>query len=191
MAEEDGILTLRDTLMQENEHLNYRLNQLLEENMVSITTESQNMVEIKKRISDLEIKNSGLESRIVKLETKDEFNKYLVVLQDLNSHYSLEKDSNLYHEIQRKMNALRSYRVLGCHYILDDDYDELRYYKEWLTLSKLRNSMTIDCKTMFRRKFGPNFLTAVASVLASKNNYGSQLFNLSEDERSEADEWWN
>eukprot|EP01036_Dinobryon_divergens_P041243 gene41243-54646_t len=208
-ADVDNLINQRNAVAQENEILKFRLNQLLSEKSDSMNTISQKDREIQQRdkviqqrdieIEELRRENEDLKWRIKNLEDEiatqgkeieklkvmGEFEKFLVVIQDLNSRHSLEGKCIA-------LKKLRYMRVSAFHYITNEDSQQLVDYKAEIAIFRLNQVMTPGCEALFVKKFGSSFLSdlkkTLAGVVSSPQKTASLL---AQDEMSEADDWWD
>ena len=161
----------------------------------------QRIQDLKQRIQDLEAENENLIMRIRALEgqinelnskvnnmiAKDEFEKFLVAIQDLNSIYTLEKKFS-------KLSGLRFTRVSAFHYIKKKvDSQQLVSYKKDIVISRLKTGMTQGCKSLFVKKFGSTFLSELVAALSSVPDLSppATASSLTPDEQSDAVDWWD
>ena len=133
---------------------------------------------MKLRIQDLELDISKLQQGYDKLMAKDEFEKFLVAIQDLNSLYRLEK----------VFKELENLRDTAFHYIRDGDYEPLKHYKAREVVFRLQK-MSQGCKLLFKKNFGSSFLSDLNKVLTDNVKPQAAIAPLP-DEKSEADDWW-
>ena len=136
---------------------------------------------MKLRIHYLELEISKLQHGYDKLMAKDEFEKILVAIQDLNSLYRLEK-------VFKELENLRDTRVSAFHYIRDGENEPLKHYKAREVVSRLQK-MSQGCKLLFKKNFGSSFLSDLNKVLTDNVKPQAAIAPLP-DEKSEADDWW-
>lgn len=198
-AEFQNLIMTRNSLMEENATLKQRLTILLNEATESNLRIKQKDVEIeelrrenselKARIAALELQNEELVHRVENLEYQNEYNKFLVVLQDLNRFLKLEKEESLPIAIRRKIRVIRSSRVANCHYILEDDEDVVVEYKKDKAMEKIKE-MSVKCRNIFMKKNGPDFLETLERCITSKCVVSASERRIRDDDRIDADEWW-
>lgn len=204
-VEVDNLDNQRNALAQEKVDLKFKLNQLLTEksdNIYTISLKDREILQrdkvieqkdkeievlrsenesLKLRIHYLELEISKLQHGYDKLIAKDEFEKILVAIQDLNSLYRLEK-------VFKELENLRDTRVSAFHYIRDGENEPLKHYKAREVVSRLQK-MSQGCKLLFKKNFGSSFLSDLNKVLTDNVKPQAAIAPLP-DEKSEADDWW-
>jgi chromosome segregation ATPase len=100
-----------------------------------------------------------LQKCIDNLQDKEIINKYIIVIQYLNSIYKLEKNIK-----NTRIAYLRDDRNYDCHYILDTDKDYIKLKKTEYILDKLS---TIDehIKYKIEKKYGKDIIQNIISVV--------------------------
>lgn len=175
-----NILTIKQ-LNEENIMLKQKI-QELEENMTK-----QNI-----KINDQNIKINELSDKLNLIESKNIFNKFVIAIQDLNSSEKLEtklskndkiniiadRHIRLYEAIKLKKN-----RISECHYINNDDEDDLLNDKIIVLLNKLEN-MDESIKNMFNKKY-PNLINSILHDITRDKTL------LSQDNLEIINDWWD
>jgi hypothetical protein len=101
----------------------------------------------------------NLANVINNLQDKEIINKYIIVIQYLNSIYKLEKNIK-----NTRIAYLRDERNYSCHYVLDDDDNFIKLKKNEYILEKLT---TIDesIKNKIEKKYGKDIIQKIISVV--------------------------
>lgn len=113
-------------IINENEELKNKINKL--ENKI----ETQNI-----KINKFENENKELKNKINILENKNLINKIFEAIQDINSIHNLE--NNMETPINYYLKRLRNNRNNHCHYIKNNDNDNIKNMKIKKLLSYLLN----------------------------------------------------
>ena len=174
----DKVIKQRDIeiaeLQEENKNLKRRIQDLEVEN-----------VNLKQRIQDLEVQGKETVRNLDKLLAKEEFEKFLIAIQDLNSLYRLENKFP-------QLTNLRDIRVSSFHYIKDVDQQQVVNYKRNEVISRIETGMTQGCKKLFVKNFGETFLSELEAVLkGSISALSPATSSLTPSQQSEADDWWD
>jgi uncharacterized protein YoxC len=136
------------------------------------------------KIKELETEIKELKTSIVKINNRETMTKIINSIQDLNSTDKLEKTLNIpYKQFIRK---IRGYRNSQCHYILEDDSNELKNKKKQCILQNL-TSIPKDIKTLFEQRFGYGLIDEIVVYLQTiELTYN----NLTTEEIEDANSWW-
>jgi chromosome segregation ATPase len=167
-------------LKEENEMLKQRLKHV--EDQLAATT--ADLVSTRSTLASTTSELSKAILRIESLEVKQEFDKYVVSIQDINRAFELERKMSRFSNPLRK---LRSARVESCHYI--NEKDDSRSVM-WLKASKAAeriDSMSTLCREKFELKYGQNFLNEIKKYIGSIPKEAP----CSDEESSEVDDFWN
>ena len=176
----DEVIEQRDAEIAELRGVNKDLKQRIQD----LEAENENLI---MRIRALEGQINELNSKVNNMIAKDEFEKFLVAIQDLNSIYTLEKKFS-------KLSGLRFTRVSAFHYIKKKvDSQQLVSYKKDIVISRLKTGMTQGCKSLFVKKFGSTFLSELVAALSSVPDLSppATASSLTPDEQSDAVDWWD
>lgn len=95
-------------------------------------------------ISELKTKNTTLETEISNIKSKDFRNKIKLASQDLNSRFNLEQTENK--AFNKYMRNSRTNRNGDCHYIKNDDSDNIIQFKLRIIRNKLIYYKNIESK---------------------------------------------
>jgi hypothetical protein len=173
-----------EKVLSENTLLKLKISELCNTNIVLMETIKSNELTIqqlkeenimlKEKIKSLEHKIDKLENTIHKLELKDEYNKFMIAIQDINSMYSLER-------INSSFRDLREDRVDTCHYIKENDPQDLKDAKIKILYDKLQtmnNSIREDFDDLY-----PNVIDEVLKHLTIKS--------VSDKLMKRVNKWWD
>lgn len=192
-----------DSLVFENVELKKKI-MILEGNarvlQVTLNSKELEIAILKKENAELKKKIEELESRIKKVEStnvlyEDRFNalesgkvvqKFVVAIQDLNAAEFLEKALP---KFSRKLMKFRSIRVADCHFIIDDDTPNLKKHKYTRILHNLQKLDSKSKDALERKVGGGECLQAIENFLTVKIQSSVSL-ELSDEEQSEIDQWW-
>lgn len=173
-------------LKEERDLLNNIINDLndkitnLENKNLSLNNKVTNL---EKENAEIKINNISFNDRIIALEYKNLYNKFIIAIQDLNSHDKLEKKN-----INTFLKKLRNNRILDCHYI-DDDYDDnIKNYRIHILYEKILN-----IPQFIENKFNTNYqnlLNDIKNYIKNDDRYNS-LINIDEEDKDNAIGWWN
>ena len=114
------------------------------------------------------------------IELKSIYNKYVIAIQDFNSFEKLE--TKLQKNDKINIIKLKKNRIAECHYINNDDEEELTNHKLIILLNKL-TTMDIQIKNMFDKKY-PNLIDSILPFI----KYNDTL--LSQDNLDIINDWW-
>jgi len=183
----DRILREKNELLIENETLKKRIADLFGEAEVRhnmIMTLEVTLSELREENQLLKDKLKNVETRLDELDLQNknsnlrhEYGKWLIALQDLNSHLRLE------HHVPN-LKFLRQDRVGQAHYIDDNDSTELKNFKIALLRGKM-GVMSLECQGKLEKKFGSNFLRSVEGRIPSIGSV-----TVSPAAESDAEDWW-
>ncbi len=109
-----------DELKKENDSLREEIELLKNRN--KILEEENTRYKLKMNSHDSELKQLKYDMYIAKMS-----NKILILMQTINSTYKLEKGAPKH--LKAKLENMRKYRNVVCHYIDDEDSNELKQYK--------------------------------------------------------------
>lgn len=125
------IVIINETLLNENEELKNEIKELKNKvNKLENIIETQNI-----KINKLENENKELKNKINILENKNLINKIFEAIQDINSIHNLE--NNMETPINYYLKRLRNNRNNHCHYIKNNDNDNIKNMKIKKLLSYL------------------------------------------------------
>jgi predicted nuclease with TOPRIM domain len=148
--------------------------------------------ELKTENAELRRDNAELKEDIVEMKkrqaeffAREEYSRYLIALQDLNTEYQLEK--TISPDFNTNFNTLRSKRNSESHFILKEDNKNLKVYKAVSIRDRL-DTMSPECAVKFTKKFGPSFLNAVKTYISTSIVLTGTV---SEKDKKAADEWWD
>ena len=171
-------------LKAENVILKEEIKELKAENVIlkkEIKELKAENVILKKEIKELKAENvilkkdnQSLHDKVNKLELKDEYNKFMVAIQDINSMYSLER-------VNSSFKDLREDRVNTCHYIKENDPQDLKDAKIKILYDKLQimnNSIREDFDDLY-----PNVIDEVIKHLTIKS--------VSDKLMKRVNKWWD
>lgn len=153
------------------------LNETINNNNKTIEELKRENEFLRKKIKDLELTNQEqnakinlLELKFEKMENKRKFNRYLIMIQDLNRYFSLEKklDNN-------KMFKLRLDRISTCHF-LDDTYDKEIINEKILIIIKTLYEMPNEIKELFNKKY-PNLIDSILIWEKQEIKYNDNKIN--------------
>ena len=162
------ILAINETLLNENEELK----QIIEKQNIKIT--------------NLENENKELKNEIIKLENKFNKSKYIMALQDLNSYDKLE--SKLKYPSCNYLKKLRLSRNNNCHYMYDNDSDDVIHKKKYYLLHQL-NNIPKDIKDNINNIYGKcNLIENIIIYLEETTNVNSEV---SDEDLSFIEAWWD
>lgn len=135
-------------------------------------------------LTEQQHKNAALEATVTNLSASqcrsdliDEYQKWVVVLQDINDLYQLES-------AVQYLTDLRQVRTRQCHFILTTDTPQVKAYKVEQARKQLA-SMSNECKKMFSDNFGANFLATLSANIPVPP--GGRV---SQREKYSAERWW-
>jgi len=128
---------------------------------------------------------SELKKRQAEFFAREEYSRYLIALQDLNTEYQLEKTDSP--DFNTNFNTLRSKRNSESHFILNEDNKNLKVYKAVSIRDRL-DTMSPECAVKFTKKFGPSFINAVKTYISTSIVLTGTV---SEKDKKAADEWWD
>lgn len=152
-------------LKEENEMLKQKINELeskMNKQDSIISNQNDLIQELKLDIQDIQL--------------KEEYNQFMVAIQDINSMYSLEKKLK-----NSSFTDLREDRVDNCHYIKENDSHELKDAKITVLYEKLKYM-----KDSLREKFDdlyPNVIDDVLSNLTPNQTIPTKIMK-------RAYNWW-
>ena len=125
-----------------------------------------------------------MKEELKQMKMSKHIDKLVIAIQDLNRYYKLEKNPHFSTEFKHNILLLRNSRVSECHYLLENEAEPLRLYKEYCTILKIKN-LNAEYKQYFEDDFDENILDELAL------NLGKFCpTELSEKERRRADKWW-
>ena len=166
--------TLKETIKMNN----LTIKQLNEENIML----KQKIQEFEENILKQNININCLYDKINLMETKNIYNKFIIAIQDLNSLEKLE--TKLIKNDKINIIKLKKNRINDCHYINNDDDEDLTNDKIIVLLEKLKN-MDDNLKIKFDKKY-PNLID---SILHDMIKYNKTL--LSHDNLEIINDWWD
>jgi hypothetical protein len=167
-------------LKQDNIQFKIQINELKEENK---EIKQENILQTI-QINELKEENKELKNKITNLENKEIINKIIYSIQDLNSFDKLETILNF--PFNKYINKLRMSRNDFCHYIFENDSNDLINKKKECILFQLSNLSDI-VKIKLNKKFGNNFIDEIIKYLSNLQiSYGY----LSDEDINDAEEWW-
>jgi hypothetical protein len=137
--------------------------------------------ELEEVITTQNIKIEKLENKLNIIELKSIYNKYVIAIQDFNSLEKLE--TKLQKNDKMNIIKLKKNRIAECHYINNDDDQELSNDKITILLNKL-TTMDIQIKNMFDKKY-PNLIDSILPFIKSNNTL------LSQDNLDIINDWWD
>jgi FtsZ-binding cell division protein ZapB len=133
-------------LEEENKSLNERVS-ILERENADIKREN---ADIKRENADIKRENADIKNILLGFTNKALMEKIIMVIQDLNATFELEKNIN-----DHKLYKLRDYRNSFCHYIDDkNDDDFIKFKKYEFVLEKLtdiNNTIKKKIETLYGR----------------------------------------
>lgn len=135
-----------------------------------------------KKITEQSEKIKLLEQRMNNQDDKELINKLSIALQDLNTFDKLENKLGQHNYGIRKLHENRNSE---CHFIRENDNDDIKNYKKILILKKLTN-MSDVLINKFDKKYGKGFIRKIISYIEMQNIVSS----LSEQEQEEINEWF-
>lgn len=140
------IVVINETLLNENEELKNEIKELKIE-IIKLKIENKelrNIIETQNiKINKLESENKELRNKINILENKNLINKIFEAIQDINSINNLE--INMETPINYYLKRLRNNRNNNCHYIKNNDNDNIKNMKIKKLLSYLLN-LSVESK---------------------------------------------
>ena len=170
-------------LVDENFNLRNRLTELYrnEEKHKEIIRQNELTIQqLKDENLILRQKISELENNIVKINEKEQFNKYVIAIQDVNRLEQIETKISI---TERKMlKRLRQSRVTECHYI-DDDFDEDDKNDRRTVLYERLENMSPHIRTRFEYMFPGLLKSIMGHILQTKTQP-------SEDSMKYILDWW-
>ena len=127
-------------LKEENKEQKITINKL-ENNIIELKEENKEQKitinKLENKVKYLENKVEYLENKIEYLENKDYIKKIMYALQDLNSKESLEKILKI--PFNKLICKMRNHRNDDCHYILNNDDNDIILCKEKVLYDILKN----------------------------------------------------
>jgi hypothetical protein len=162
-----------DIEIQKNKCLETRIESLEQDN---IQLKSEN-IQLKSENIQLREDIKDLKSEIQDIKLKELYNQFMIAIQDINRMYSLEQILK-----NSAFTNLRSNRINSCHYINENDSQELTNAKITVLYEKLQ-SMNDSIRKKLNQKY-PNVIRDVLSQI-------KPLQGLSEDDLEDANDWWN
>ncbi len=160
-------------LETENKELKLEIKELKEENK-----------ELKEEIKELKEEIKDLKKDIIDLKNKDEYNKFVIAMHDLNRRYKIEEKYKKEYTNVQCLFRLRKDRRGISHYLDDSDDSILINNKMIVFLEKL-NTMNDGIKSKFNKKY-PNM---VDFLLKYMNSIPITPIN-NTDDLDEIYEWW-
>jgi uncharacterized protein YoxC len=128
-------------------------------------------------------KIADLEGRLLNMETKELFNKYVLAYQDLNSRYMLETKLNNGIAL-KSLKKLRNNRNGECHYCLTGeplDYINSRFY----AMNDKIKKIPVGVRNMFEKKY-PGLINEVNDLF----DHYVVLTDPDPDLLEDAFDWW-
>jgi chromosome segregation ATPase len=136
---------------------------------------------------EIKLDNKKIHARFDRMEQKLMISKLTIAIQDLNSDDKLER--NLNQSMGKLMTDLHNQRNSTCHYIYENDDQQLADYKKQVILDKL-NEATPQLLSKFDQKYGKGLSQALIKYLKNTippTNYQNLI---KEDEREGIEDWW-
>src|SRR3989338_4144698 len=158
-----------DELKKENKQLKIRLELLEQQLKESLRKNEENLKKTEK-----------LENKVQILMARSQFDKFVIAIQDLNSHYRLEDNEP---SIRNDLINLRDDRVNGCHYLKRGlSQDELDYRIN-IFIENFKD-MDDDVVELFEDIY-PGFLDNFEPLISSINK------KIPEKQRKIINKWWS
>jgi predicted RNase H-like nuclease (RuvC/YqgF family) len=181
---EEELLILRENntkLLEEIDILkkeNYILKSKIAELEKQIKEQNTTIAQQNKSINDLEEKVKDLQNK----NDKENYKKFLVAIQDLNSIYQFEQNKDIFGK--NNIKNLRNFRNGSCHFINDDDDDYIVFKKKEYIIQKLstidnETKLELDelCKTT---DFTKNIIKYVQPILHQNKNTVQNINNITQ-----------
>ena len=186
-----SVMSTNERILQETEK---KLQKIIEYKDITIDELIKENKELKIRLEVLELqlkeslrkneentkKTQRLEDQMKILMTKSQFDKFIIAIQDLNSHYRLEDTEP---SVKNDLIDLRDDRVSGCHYLKRGLTQDELDYRINIFIEKLKN-MDDDVQELFEDNY-PGFLDNFEPLISSINK------KIPEKQRKIINKWWN
>jgi hypothetical protein len=177
-------------LVDENFNLRNRLTELyrneekhkeiIRQNEVTIQQLRDENQMLRQKITELENIIVKLDTKINLMEEKEQFNKYVVAIQDVNRLEQIE--TKLSGNDKKNLIKLRRSRVTECHYI-EEDYDEDEIKDRRTVLYERLQNMSPEVRSRFERMF-PGLLKSIMGYIIQTKTQPS------EDSMKYILDWW-
>ena len=160
------------------------INKLKEENELTINKlKEENELTINKLKEDHELKINKLNNKIDTLINRKYIKRIIIACQDLNNKEFLEKLFDIPCNIL--MNKLRNNRNFDCHFIFNDDTDDIILCKE-KALYDILTKLDDDKKQILNNKMDSKLVDAIINFLAKKS-----YDNINDDDYEQNIEWFD
>lgn len=144
---------------------NEKLQQCIREKEAIISSNNLTILELKQQIEIIhkmyieEVqRNVRLDTKLLKMETNEQFNKFCVAIQDIREEYNIDDDD--YEQLRIDRNSM-------CHYIRKKDTSDIKKAKIERFIYEL-NNMTSEVKDEFEYYY-PGIVTKITDYLKQKN----------------------
>lgn len=157
---DDELILLREN----NRNLLIEIEELQSQNgeLKQIIMEQKNRIEhLEKELSETKKELSEIKDSIKIKEDKEEINKIILAIQDMNRIYELEKNING----GKNLSRLRNQRNKDCHYI--DEYRDnklLQIKKTEYVLYKI-SSISESIRIQFEKRYGNNMIQTIINYI--------------------------
>ena len=131
-----------------------------------------------------------LKSEFEMLKREKQFDEILVVIQDFNDLFRLEKELPI--PFRKPMKLLRQSRIENCHYVDVKEDDDVKIAKLIVTIKKLKGlSEDGYVKQELKKRFGVGLVEKILEELDHLLVINSAIAdNVSEQDMIFAESWW-
>lgn len=135
---------------------------------------------LRQKISDLENTIVKLETKINQFEEKEQYNKFMIAIQDINRLEQIE--TKLSGNDKKNLIRLRKSRVSECHYIEEDDDEDDKNDRRTVLYERIQN-MSPQVRRRFNNMF-PGLLDVLMTYIVQIKTQPS------EDSLKDILDWW-
>ncbi len=129
----------------------------------------QKITELEKKITELENIIIKMDTKIINMEEKEQFNKFIIAIQDVNRLEHIE--TKLSGTERKILQRLRQTRVTECHYIEDDYDDDDKNDRRTVLYDRIQN-MSPQIRSRFENMF-PGLLKSIMGYIQQTKTYPS------------------
>ena len=183
------ILAINEILINENEEFK-KIIDTQNTKIIKLENEIKELKEenkiIKEENKNIKEENKEFKFKIKKLENRFSKSKFITALQDLNAYDKLE--SNLNYSFNNNLKKLRFSRNYECHYMYDNDNNDVINKKKCYLLNQLIN-MPEDIKNNINNIYGKcNLIENIIKYLEETTDINTEV---SDEDLSFIETWWD
>ncbi len=145
-----------------------------------LATIQSGLATIQSDLATLLVRKESFEARV---EAKQEYNRFLAAIEDMNRYFHLESSLPALANLQQGCNSTCLF-----YFIEDTDSKSCAEWKVQKVLLEMKNLSQL-CRMRLSRKFGSDFLTKLEPVIQNLLD-ATTLAGVTEKEKSEVDDIW-